>query len=87
MFISRVVLVVLFVMSQAALATQEYGEKSPSDLSNSESLDNSTQNSRALDSNTPNDEAMGISNSNNQNPPSNFSNRPGQQVPAPSNQK
>lgn len=89
MTIPRLVIVTLtlFVISSTVFATQEDIEKNSSNLTNRERLGNSTQNSRTLDSNTPNDEALGISNSNNQNPPSNFSNRPGQQVPAPSNQK
>lgn len=87
MFMSRVVLVVFFFMSQVVLVTQETVEKKPSGLSNSETLGNSTQNSRALDSNTQNDETLGISNTNNQNPQNSFSNRPEQQVPAPINQK
>lgn len=87
MIMSRLVIAMLLVISATVFASQEDVEKNSSNLRNSERLDNSTQNSRALDSNTPNDEALGISNTHNQNPPSNFSNRPGQQVPAPSNQK
>lgn len=87
MIISRLVIAMLLVISVTVLASQEDVEKNSSNLRNSERFDNSTQNSRALDSNTPNDEALGISNTHNQNPPSNISNRPGQQVPAPTNQK
>lgn len=84
---SQFVMVTLFFISSTVFAAVEDHKQNSTPLFNSERLGNSTQNSRALDSNTPNDEALGISNSNNQNPPSNFSNRPGQQVPAPSNQK
>lgn len=87
MVTSRLVLVTLLVMSSATFAAQDGVKESPFNQPNSQRLDNSTQNSRALDSNTPNDEALGISNTHNQNPPSNISNRPGQQVPAPTNQK